>query len=53
MLIASHWIECFRSRFVRGKESTFKIQWEFKGETTELSKARENAGDQIVIGVIF
>ena len=53
MLIASHWIERFRSRFVRGKESTFKIQWEFKGETTELCKARENAGDQIVIGVIF
>ena len=53
MLIASHLIERFRSRFVRGKESTFKIQKEFKGETTELCKARENAGDQIVIGVIF
>ena len=53
MLIASHWIERFRLRYVRGKESTLKSQWEFKGETNELPKARENAGDQIANGVIF
>ena len=28
-----------------------KSQWELKTKTTKLPKARENAGDQVVIGV--
>ena len=30
-----------------------KSQWELKTKTTKLPKARENAGDQVVIGVSF
>ena len=35
------------------KENTFKSQWELKVKPTELSKARENAGGQVVIGFNF
>ena len=38
---------------IRGKENTFKNQWQLKQKPSKLRKARENAGDQVVIGVSF
>ena len=35
------------------KENVFKSQREFKVKTKKLPKARENAGDQIAIGLSF
>ena len=35
------------------KGITSKSQWELKGKPTKLPKARENAGDQGVIGLSF
>ena len=32
------------------KKNTFKSQWKLKVKVTKLPKARENAGDQVVIG---
>ena len=32
------------------KKNTLKSQWKLKVKVTKLSKARENAGDQVVIG---
>ena len=32
---------------------TLKSQWELKVKTNKLPKARENAGDQVVIGFSF
>ena len=37
-------------RPVRRKENTLKSQWELKVKPTKLSNARENAGNQVVIG---
>ena len=34
-------------------ENNFKSQWELKLDTIKLPKARENAGDQVVIGFTF
>ena len=35
------------------RENTFKSQWEFEIYTIKLSKARENAGNQVMIGLGF
>ena len=35
------------------KGNTFKSQYELKVKSTKLPKARENAGDQVVIGFGF
>ena len=35
---------------VNQKKKYLKSQWEFKVKTIKLPKARENAGDQVVIG---
>ena len=40
-------------RPIRWKENNFKSQWELKLDTIKLPKARENAGDQVVIGFYF
>ena len=40
-------------RPIRWKENNFKSQWELKLDTIKLPKARENAGDQVVIGFTF
>ena len=37
----------------RRKESALKSQWELRIKPTKLPKARENAGDQVVIGFNF
>ena len=37
-------------RPTRRKENTFKSQWQLKVKPTKLTKARENAGDQVVNG---
>ena len=37
----------------REKENVFKSQREFKVKTKKLPKARENAGDQVAIGLSF
>ena len=38
---------------IRRKENTLKSQWELKMKPTNLSKARENSTDQVVIGFSF
>ena len=38
---------------IRRKENTFKGPWELKVKPTKLPKGRENAGDQVVIGLSF
>ena len=35
------------------RKNTLKRQREFKVKTTRVTKARENAGDQVVIGFNF
>ena len=40
-------------RPLREKENVFKSQREFKVKTKKLPKARENAGDQVAIGLSF
>ena len=35
---------------IRCKKNTLKSQWKLKVKVTKLPKARENAGDQVVIG---
>ena len=37
----------------RRKESALKSQWELRIKPTKLPKARENAGEQVVIGFNF
>ena len=38
---------------IRRKENTLKSQWELKMKPTNMSKARENSTDQVVIGFSF
>ena len=38
---------------IRRKENTLKSQWELKMKPTNLSKARENSTEQVVIGFSF
>ena len=40
-------------RPIRRKENILRNQWELKQKPSKLPKARENAGDQIVIGATF
>ena len=52
-------IECciIKTKFItkanRRKESALKSQWELRIKPTKLPKARENAGEQVVIGFNF
>ena len=40
-------------RAIKRKENTLKSPWELRVKINKPSKARENAGDQVVIGVSF
>ena len=40
----------FSQRPIKKKKNTFKNQWELTAKTNKLLKAREKAGDQVVIG---
>ena len=46
-------IEKKSQRAIKRKENTLKSPWELRVKISKPSKARENAGDQVVIGVSF
>ena len=39
-----------QNRQIRRKENTLKSQWDLKVKITRLPQARENVGNQVVIG---
>ena len=53
------WLNLRQSAFlsaqepIKRKENSPKSEWELEVNTAKLPKARENAGDQVVIGFSF